>query len=298
MQTDMYHDPEHANLLNTMWLTAITFLSVGYGDIVPNTYCGRGISVSTGLMGAGCTALVVAVIARKLELTRAEKHVHNFMMDTQLSKRVPINLVYFYRISLKKENELRPVRDYINTGIMTRARLKAFDLFLFQLKNAAASVLRETWLIYKHTKLVKWVSPGWVRHHQGCIVKTFLPTMYLCFLFKNTAASVLRETWLIYKHTKLVKRVSPGWVRRHHGSIVKTFLPTMYLCFLCQNIGIPNTSSYLQELSIRFPLPLLRKSNAPTFYYCTLDRLHFGVLTFHLTPSAVKTLLSMYLTCP
>ncbi|KAG0429498.1 hypothetical protein HPB47_023590 [Ixodes persulcatus] len=45
-----YHDEEHANLLNTMWLTAITFLSVGYGDIVPNTYCGRGIAVTTGLM--------------------------------------------------------------------------------------------------------------------------------------------------------------------------------------------------------------------------------------------------------
>ena len=38
--------------------------------------------------GAGCTALVVAVVAKKLELTKAEKHVHNFMMDTQLSKRV------------------------------------------------------------------------------------------------------------------------------------------------------------------------------------------------------------------
>ena len=45
-----YHDEEHANLLNTMWLTAITFLSIGYGDIVPNTYCGRGIAVTTGLM--------------------------------------------------------------------------------------------------------------------------------------------------------------------------------------------------------------------------------------------------------
>lgn len=33
-----HHDEEHANLLNTMWLTAITFLSIGYGDIVPNTY--------------------------------------------------------------------------------------------------------------------------------------------------------------------------------------------------------------------------------------------------------------------
>ena len=40
--------------------------------------------------GAGCTALLVAVVSRKLELTRAEKHVHNFMMDTQLTKRVII----------------------------------------------------------------------------------------------------------------------------------------------------------------------------------------------------------------
>ena len=42
----------------------------------------------TVLQGAGCTALLVAVVSRKLELTRAEKHVHNFMMDTQLTKRV------------------------------------------------------------------------------------------------------------------------------------------------------------------------------------------------------------------
>lgn len=45
--------------------------------------------------GAGCTALVVAVVARKLELTKAEKHVHNFMMDTQLTKRVSYTASYF-----------------------------------------------------------------------------------------------------------------------------------------------------------------------------------------------------------
>lgn len=112
-----------------MWLTAITFLSVGYGDIVPNTYCGRGIAVFSGLTGAGCTALAVAVIARKLELTRAEKHVHNFMMDTQLTKR---------------------------------------------LKNAAANVLRETWLIYKNTKLVRKMNPSKVRTHQ----RNFLVAIY------------------------------------------------------------------------------------------------------------------------
>ncbi|XP_059223748.1 small conductance calcium-activated potassium channel protein isoform X4 [Stomoxys calcitrans] len=128
-QCERFHDEEHANLLNAMWLTAITFLCVGYGDIVPNTYCGRGITLTCGMVGAGCTALLVAVVSRKLELTRAEKHVHNFMMDTQLTKR---------------------------------------------LKNAAANVLRETWLIYKHTRLVKRVNPGRVRTHQ----RKFLLAIY------------------------------------------------------------------------------------------------------------------------
>ncbi|XP_068223576.1 small conductance calcium-activated potassium channel protein isoform X6 [Palaemon carinicauda] len=91
-QCERYHDEEHANLLNTMWLIAITFLSVGYGDIVPNTYCGRGIAVTTGIM----------------------------------------------------------------------------------LKNSAANVLRETWLIYKHTKLVKKVNHGRVRTHQ----RKFLLAIY------------------------------------------------------------------------------------------------------------------------
>ncbi|CAF0745665.1 unnamed protein product, partial [Adineta ricciae] len=116
------HDPKHhGNLLNSMWLIAVTFLAIGYGDIVPNTYCGRAICVVSGLTGVSCTATMVAVLARKLELTRAEKHVHNFMMDTQLTKR---------------------------------------------LKNAAANVLRETWLIYKYTKLVKVVNASKVRTHQ------------------------------------------------------------------------------------------------------------------------------------
>uniref|UniRef100_A0AAQ4R0B3 Potassium intermediate/small conductance calcium-activated channel, subfamily N, member 3 n=1 Tax=Gasterosteus aculeatus aculeatus TaxID=481459 RepID=A0AAQ4R0B3_GASAC len=120
---ERYHDAQDvtSNFLGAMWLISITFLSIGYGDMVPHTYCGKGVCLLTGIMGAGCTALVVAVVARKLELTKAEKHVHNFMMDTQLTKRI---------------------------------------------KNAAANVLRETWLIYKHTKLMKKIDHCRVRKHQ------------------------------------------------------------------------------------------------------------------------------------
>ncbi|XP_031637769.1 small conductance calcium-activated potassium channel protein-like [Contarinia nasturtii] len=42
------------------------------------------------------------------------------------------------------------------------------------LKNAAANVLRETWLIYKHTRLAKRVNPGRVRTHQ----RKFLLAIY------------------------------------------------------------------------------------------------------------------------
>jgi hypothetical protein len=86
--SDTADESVHSNFLNTMWLVAITFLSVGYGDIKPSTFCGRGITVITGMMGAGCTALVVAVLARKLELSRSEKYVHDFVLDVDLDKRL------------------------------------------------------------------------------------------------------------------------------------------------------------------------------------------------------------------
>ena len=83
-----YHpgDTKNTGFLNCMWMIAITFLTVGYGDIYPNSYCGRFVSVTTGLMGVGTTALLVAVLATKLEQSRAEKYVHNFVSRAELDK--------------------------------------------------------------------------------------------------------------------------------------------------------------------------------------------------------------------
>ncbi|KAH0631416.1 hypothetical protein JD844_005736 [Phrynosoma platyrhinos] len=80
------HMDENEYLGGTFWLIPITFLTIGYGDVVPVTICGKVVCLFTGVMGVGCTALLVAVAADKLEFTRAEKHVHNFMMDIQCTK--------------------------------------------------------------------------------------------------------------------------------------------------------------------------------------------------------------------
>jgi hypothetical protein len=43
------------------------------------------------LKGAGCTALLVAVILKKMELTQAEKRVHDLMRDTHFTKEVKLD---------------------------------------------------------------------------------------------------------------------------------------------------------------------------------------------------------------
>jgi len=69
-----YHDKQEvtSNFLGAMWLISITFLSIGYGDMVPHTYCGKGVCLLTGIMVSageggsvwgGHTAPVTAVTA-------------------------------------------------------------------------------------------------------------------------------------------------------------------------------------------------------------------------------------------
>lgn len=50
--TCRYHDNQDitSNFLGAMWLISITFLTIGYGDMVPNTYCGKGVCLMTGIM--------------------------------------------------------------------------------------------------------------------------------------------------------------------------------------------------------------------------------------------------------
>uniref|UniRef100_A0A915EX76 Calmodulin-binding domain-containing protein n=1 Tax=Ditylenchus dipsaci TaxID=166011 RepID=A0A915EX76_9BILA len=87
-QCERYNDNKLATehyYLNSLWFIMVTFMSIGYGDVVPTGYCGRLLSITTGIVGAGVSSALIAVISRKLELSRAEKHVNNFMSDSKLT---------------------------------------------------------------------------------------------------------------------------------------------------------------------------------------------------------------------
>lgn len=77
-------DASHLDFAGSLWLVVITFLTVGYGDLVPRSYCGKAVVVFTGFFGIGCMALVVAVLIQKLEMSATERDVHNFVTTVAL----------------------------------------------------------------------------------------------------------------------------------------------------------------------------------------------------------------------
>ncbi|XP_003381360.1 small conductance calcium-activated potassium channel protein 3 [Trichinella spiralis] len=45
--------------MNSLWFIIITFMSIGYGDVTPHTYCGRTVAISTGIVRKHAAAAVL-----------------------------------------------------------------------------------------------------------------------------------------------------------------------------------------------------------------------------------------------
>ncbi|XP_033753872.1 small conductance calcium-activated potassium channel protein 2-like [Pecten maximus] len=118
---EIYYEPVNSKntYLETMWLVAITFLTVGYGDATPSSYCGRYISIITGSMGVVTTALLVAMLARNLEQSRQEKYVFNFVSRMQIESRKKNaaanaikNVLKIWTLKKHGEGQSKDVRKY------------------------------------------------------------------------------------------------------------------------------------------------------------------------------------------
>ena len=65
---------EEMNYWEALYLTLITGLTVGYGDVAPTTVLGRIVSVLVALIGLVFFGLVVAVANRAIVKTLEEQH--------------------------------------------------------------------------------------------------------------------------------------------------------------------------------------------------------------------------------
>ncbi|XP_015191865.1 small conductance calcium-activated potassium channel protein 1 isoform X2 [Lepisosteus oculatus] len=122
---------ETGRMDNALWLVAITFLTVGYGDLSPKTTCGRAVCLFTGVMGVGCTAMLVAVLTKKLSLNKGEKHVHQFMLDIQVSKEIQVAAANVLRECWLLHRSNRSKRQGLENRQRQRHLLEAIRIFRY-----------------------------------------------------------------------------------------------------------------------------------------------------------------------
>ena len=60
-------------IADTLYLAFITALTIGYGDLTPETAFAKAIAVAIGFLGIIFTGIVVAASLRALEMTIAEQ---------------------------------------------------------------------------------------------------------------------------------------------------------------------------------------------------------------------------------
>eukprot|EP00755_Sulcionema_specki_P018023 Sspe_Gene.65820::Locus_38912_Transcript_1_1_Confidence_1.000_Length_1505::g.65820::m.65820 len=66
---------------NCLWFSFVTFTTIGYGDMVPQSYSGRLIAVLLGFMGHVVTALFGGVMTNKLTPTKTQQLVTEYLAN-------------------------------------------------------------------------------------------------------------------------------------------------------------------------------------------------------------------------
>lgn len=94
-----------------LWLVPITFTTIGYGDLYPRTYWGRGFVLWVGFSGIIAAAIAVTVMTDKLHMTRRERLLQRVLnidaIDTELKHRAATVLQRAYRRRLANKVVIR-----------------------------------------------------------------------------------------------------------------------------------------------------------------------------------------------
>ncbi|CAF1409873.1 unnamed protein product [Adineta steineri] len=111
-----------SSFLNATWLTIVTFTTVGYGDLVPQTYCGRGIAFLTSFFGVFASAVLIAVFISKISLNRSEQMVLDFVNRINCAREYRMNIMQIIVHSVRAWFLRRHKPNYRST-FMTLCRL-------------------------------------------------------------------------------------------------------------------------------------------------------------------------------
>lgn len=62
---DTFNCPEELSILDSLYLSVVTFTTTGYGDLYPTTNIGKGIIMSEMILGYIITVFIIAILVSK-----------------------------------------------------------------------------------------------------------------------------------------------------------------------------------------------------------------------------------------
>jgi nitrate reductase assembly molybdenum cofactor insertion protein NarJ len=89
-------NPDFESYTDTFWTIIITMMTVGYGDIYPNTHFGRVVAFVAALIGMTIVSLLIIALSYTVEFSQEEKKAHNQikkMMANEEMKKLAATLV-------------------------------------------------------------------------------------------------------------------------------------------------------------------------------------------------------------
>lgn len=72
-------------LADYAWFEAVTFFAIGYGDLKVETYCGRGLAITTGIVGSIFSSLITVLLSQRMLLSLAERRVNQVIAESKLA---------------------------------------------------------------------------------------------------------------------------------------------------------------------------------------------------------------------
>ena len=72
---------------NMIWLTAICFLTVGYGDFYPVNGLARAVNTFTAFGGLVYSAMIIGMVHEQINLTPEENHIFSFVRNRRKDKK-------------------------------------------------------------------------------------------------------------------------------------------------------------------------------------------------------------------
>lgn len=103
-------NPNFKTYTDTFWVIIITMMTVGYGDIYPNTHMGRFIAFLSAVVGMLIVSLLIVSLSYVVEFSPEEKKAHNLIKkleaNTEMNKFSATYVKSIMRLFLIKKSDM------------------------------------------------------------------------------------------------------------------------------------------------------------------------------------------------